>query len=129
VVERQRSVAHADEGGLAALGELDHVDSAVGGIAAAGEQAIRLHRVEVMGQGGLADADRCGQLALVGHLTAHLEVEEHEPHWHRAAGLAERLVEGAADDACRAREVQADGRGAWRRHRRKHNSALRYRRI
>ena len=91
---------------LARLGQLHHVHPPVAGVAPAREQAVGLHGVEVMGQGGLADPDRRRQLALVGHLPASLDIEEDQPHRQRAAGIGEasskaRLTARAAAERCR----------------------------
>ena len=78
-VERERGVAQSQERGLAGIRQLDHVDAAVDVIAAAGEQAIGLHRVQMMGERGLAHTDGRRQLALVGQPPG-LHVQQHQPH-------------------------------------------------
>jgi hypothetical protein len=96
------------EQGPPVLGELDHVDAPVVRVAAAGDQPARVHRVQVMGEGGLADTDRLGELTLVvGPVDG--QVEQDEPDRQRAAGLLERVVERAADHTGSPPELKANG--------------------
>jgi hypothetical protein len=113
-VEGDRRLLQAHEQGLPVVGELDHVDPPVVGVAAAGDQPARIHRVQVMGEGGLADTDRLGELTLIVRMV-DLQVEQDQPDRQGAAGLLERFVEGAADDSGGPPELQAD-RNALRSH-------------
>jgi hypothetical protein len=103
-----RRLLQAHEQGLPVVGELDHVDPPVVGVAAARDQPARIHRVQVMGEGGLADTDCLGELTLIVRVV-DLQVEQDQPDRQGAAGLLECFVEGAADDTCGPSELQADG--------------------
>src|SRR5919108_3141882 len=69
-IEGHGRVPQAEEERVALGGQLDQVQAAVGRIAAPGDQAGRLHRVQVMGERGSLDPDRLGELALAGELAA-----------------------------------------------------------
>ena len=114
-VEGDGRGAQAVEEGLARVGQLDDVDAAVRGVAVAGEQAVSLHGVEVVGQGCALDTDSLGQLALVGQRVG-LERDEDEPDRQRSAGNGERVVEGAAGEPGGTREMEADRRPTRWRH-------------
>jgi hypothetical protein len=86
------------------------------GVAAAGEQAVRLHAVEVVGERGVLDADGGGQLALVGRrprLERAAAPATSDASRPRAAS-ARRSPADVAGDAC---ELHADRglRGAGHR--------------
>ena len=70
----------------------------VGGVTLPGDEPIGVHGIEMVGEGGLPDPDRFGQLPLVGG-TSNLEVEQHQPDRQRASRLGERLIEGPPHDA------------------------------
>jgi hypothetical protein len=74
-----------------------------------------------MGQRGLADADRLGQLAL-GARPAHLQVEQDQPDRQAAARRRQRLVEGAADGPGGLAQAQPDRGGKRLWHARQRNS-------
>lgn len=112
LVELYCGVTQSQEGGLPGARQLDEMDAAIVLIAAAGEQAVFLHRVEVVGERRLADSDGLRELTLISG-RADLEVEQHQPCRRRSARLAECIVEGAADQASRAGEVKADRRAGW----------------
>ena len=114
-VEPDGRRAQALEQCLARLGQLDDVDAPVVRLAAAGEQARGLHGVEVVGQRGALDADSLGHLALIGR-PLRLERDQHEPDGQRSAGLGQWVVEGAADHAGGAGEVQPDRAARQRWH-------------
>jgi hypothetical protein len=107
-VEGDRRLLQTHEQGLTVVGELDHVDPPVIGVAATGDQPARIHRVQVMGEGGLADTDSFGELTLIVRMV-DLQVQQDQPDRQGAAGLLECFVEGAADDTCGPSELQADG--------------------
>jgi hypothetical protein len=59
-VEGHRRLPQPPESGLPLLRQLDHVNAAVGRVPLPGDQAARVHRVEVMRQRGLLDPHRLG---------------------------------------------------------------------
>jgi hypothetical protein len=111
-VEGDRGLPQPQERGLARLGQRDHLDTAVGGIPGAGDQAAGVHRVEVVRQRGLADPDGFRQLALVSWLP-DLQVEQDEPDGEGAARFGEGLVKGALHGT--GRLVQAQPDRDWKR--------------
>jgi Stage II sporulation protein E (SpoIIE) len=114
-VERHRGVAQSEEGRFSSLGERYHVDATIVRVTTPGQHSVCLHRVQVVGEGRLADSHSLGQLTLIGDPPG-LHVEQHEPHRQRAAGLTKRGVEGAADEPCGPGEVEPDGRIGWPHH-------------
>jgi len=112
LVELHRRLAQAEEQGVASGAGFDDVDPPIARVASAGEQSVLFHSVEVVGEGGFADPDGRGQSALV-RLRVDLEVEEDQPHWERATGCCERLIEGAAHHPGDPSELQADWDFWW----------------
>lgn len=97
-IERHRGRTQLVEEGIAFRRELHDVDPAVVGIAPPGEQSVSLHAVEMVGQGGLAEAYSISQFPLV-RCGADQDVEKDEPGGQRAARGRERLIECAPDGA------------------------------
>jgi hypothetical protein len=90
------------------------VDATVDRVSAAGEEAVGLHRVEVMGERGFAYPYGFGDLALARD-AAGLEIEEDQPYRQRSSSLSQRLIEraidnsgGASDDASLSGREQRD---------------------
>src|SRR5579871_1791885 len=60
-IEGGRGRRHLDERGLTGRGQFHHVDAPVGRIPGPGDQALRVHGIEVVGEGGLPHSHRLGQ--------------------------------------------------------------------
>jgi MFS family permease len=114
-VEGDRRVSQPQERGVPRFGQLDDRDPPVGRAPRAGNEPLRLHRVEVMGQRGLTDAHRRGEFALVPG-RAGLQVEQDQPHGQRAARRREGLVEGPLHRPGRLVQAQASGYASRFRH-------------
>jgi hypothetical protein len=85
-------------------GELDAVHAPVLRVARSRDEPGGLHAVEVMGQGWALDSHRFGEVSLRA-MTLSFERHEDQPRWEGAAGGAEGVVEGSADNLGRAREL------------------------
>ena len=106
-VERGNGLHEPAERGLAVPGQLDAMCPPVLRVTAPGDEAGRLHAVEVMRQGRALDAHRVGELSLRA-VRPSLERDQHEPRGERAARLRQRLVEGPADRLGGAGQQEAD---------------------
>ena len=60
LVELHRRLAQAEELGIASGAGFDDVDPPISWVASAGEQSVLFHGVEVVGEGGFANADGRG---------------------------------------------------------------------
>ena len=85
------------------------------------DQAVGVHRVQVMGQRRLADADLLRQVALRTG-AVNLQVEQDQPHRQGAARLLQGLVEGAAHGTGRLVQAQPDRNGKRLWHARQRNT-------
>ena len=59
-VKLHRRFAQAEEQGVAGVAGFDDVDPPISWVASAGEQSVLFHGVEVVGEGGFANADGRG---------------------------------------------------------------------
>lgn len=91
------------------LRQFDQVNPAVNGIAPPRQQALRFHRVEMMGQRRALDADHAGEFALIGKL-ARLDRQKREPDRQCAACFNQGSVEGLGDKLGGSAEIHADRR-------------------
>src|SRR6266851_844335 len=115
LIERIGRAAQLAENDLALLGQLYPVDAAVLRITPAGDQALVIHRVQVVGERRFRDPHRTGQFPLVAQLLA-LERDEHEPDRKRSPCFGERLIERAAHRPGGAGQPEADGHVCGARH-------------
>ena len=115
LVEGHRGCAQLKEHVLTGTSQFDYVNSTVGGVTASGDQPAGVHGVEVMGERGLPDPDRLGQLPLIGG-ASDLQVEQDQPLRQGPPGLSERLVERPPHYAGGARQTKPDRRLNGRRH-------------
>ena len=125
-IEAGRGFEQPTEQDLSHLGHGDPLNPLVSRIPATGDQTVRLHRAEVVGEGRLPDPHRLGELPLILRL-AELDVEEDQPDRQGAAGGGQGLVEGPAGEPGGAAEVEADrGRDGSRRGAHQHTTRHRY---
>ena len=107
-VERNRHFRQSLEDRLALVGQLQHVNTSVGGITAPGHQTLLLHRVEVVGERRALDPCGSGDLALIG-TGMRLECDEDHPGGLATPLCSEDGVELLAHQLCCAGKVTPDG--------------------
>src|SRR5713226_3794895 len=115
LIERIGRAAQLAENDLALLGQLYPVDAAVLRITPAGDEALVIHRVQVVVERRFRDPHRISQFPLVAQLLA-LERDEHEPDRKRSPCFGERLIERAAHRPGGAGQPEADGHVCGARH-------------
>lgn len=107
-VERHCYTPQAEKRGLAAFRQRHVLDAPVRAIAPPHDKALVFHRVEVVGECRLLDADGFGKLALVCN-AMRLESDEDDPRRLGAAGCLHRGIEGATHGPRRRGQVKANG--------------------
>jgi len=112
-IERSGGDAQALERRLTLFRQLQHMNAAVVRVTLTGDEAVRLHRVQVVGDGSAFDTDGVGQLALTAHRSP-LERYHDQPHRSRPTRRCQRVVERAVHSLGGRRELEADGSNARR---------------
>jgi hypothetical protein len=107
-IELRGGAAQPFESDITALRHCQHMGAAIGGISLAREEAVHLHRVEVVRDGGALDPDRGGKLALTAP-RPRLERDQDEPHGERATCRNQDIVESAAHGPGGHRELESNG--------------------